>query len=125
MNRLIVAFGFALATFAPSAFAAGDPLEVGPEIYKLLFENERVRVMEVTFKPGAKIAVHSHPDHSVYVVTGGTLRIAPEGAKASDAALDHGSVVFIPAEAHAAENVGPTTMKLIVTELKDPPAKKN
>ena len=59
-----------------------------------------------------------------YVVTGGILRITPEGGKANDAALDHGAVLYIPAENHAAENVGPTTIKVIVTELKDPPAKK-
>lgn len=123
MNRIVIAVVAAFATWMSSAIAA-DPLKVGPDVYRLLFENERVRVMEVTFKPGTKIGLHSHPDHVGYAVTGGTLRLTPEGGKTTDASLDHGSVLYIPAETHAAENVGPTTIKVIVTELKDPPAKK-
>lgn len=121
MNRFPLIAALVAAAWASSGFAA-DPLKVGPDVYRLLFENERVRVLEVTFKPGTKIAMHSHPDHLAYVVTGGVLRLAPQGAKTTDAPLDHGAVLYIPAEAHAAENVGPTTIKVIVTELKDPPS---
>jgi quercetin dioxygenase-like cupin family protein len=52
---------------ARMSFAA-EPLEAAPEMYKLKYENDRVRVMEVTFQPGEKIAEHTHPDHFVYVV---------------------------------------------------------
>lgn len=123
MNRYLLAGAVLFAVWTSSGIAA-DPLTVGPDIYRLLFENDRVRVMEVTFKPGTKIGPHSHPDHVGYVVTGGTLRLTPEGGKSTDASLDHGSVLYIPAETHAAENAGPTTIKVIVTELKDLPKKK-
>jgi len=61
----------ALAALA-APLRAQDPVRVGPDIYKCTFENERVRVCEVTFKPGAKIATHSHPNHLV-------LRCKPSG----------------------------------------------
>lgn len=121
MNRLPLVAALVAAAWVSSGFAA-DPLKVGPDVYRLLFENERVRVLEVTFKPGTKIGFHSHPDHLAYAVTGGLLRLSPQGGKTMDARLDHGAVLYIPAETHAAENVGPTTIKVIVTELKETPA---
>lgn len=113
-----------LLTLVTGVVAAQDPLSVGGDVYKLLFENERIRMLEVTFKPGAKIGSHSHPDHFGYTVMGGTLRITDAAGKVNDAALDQGAVLWIPAETHSAENIGPTTIKVIVTELKEPAAKK-
>ena len=52
---------------------AQDPHKVGPTIYKQKLENAKTRVYEITFKPGAEIAMHGHPDHVVYVVSPGTL----------------------------------------------------
>lgn len=111
--------GVALLVSSSSAFAA-DPLEVAPNMYKKLFENDEVRVMQVTFKPGEKIAEHSHPDHYVYAASAGTLRIHKPGQKASDVSLNVGDVVWIPAETHWAENIGKTQVTLVVNELKHP-----
>jgi len=106
----------------PSAGAApakgGDPLEVGPNIYRKAFDNEQVRVMEVTFKPGDKIALHQHPDHFVYVVTPGKLRISGADGKAQDLDLKAGQAMFLPAQSHSAENPGTTETKLVVVELR-------
>jgi beta-alanine degradation protein BauB len=100
---------------------AADPLQVAPAMYKLNFENDRVRVMEVTFKPGEKIPEHSHPDHFVYVLEGGQLTINKAGAAPSIADLKPGQVLWIPAESHWAQNTGKTKVRLLVNELK--PAK--
>ncbi len=101
---------------------AQDPLAVAPEMYRLLFENDRVRVMEVVFQPGQKIAAHSHPDHFVYVAEAGTLRLFKPDGSSSDAELQVGMVVWINAETHWAENIGTTAVRLVVTELKAPTA---
>ena len=100
---------------------AADPLEVAPTMYKLTFENDRVRVMEVTFKPGEKIPAHSHPDHYAYVLEGGQLTISKAGAAPSVADIKPGQVLWIAAETHSAQNTGKTQVKLLVNELK--PAK--
>ena len=99
---------------------ADDPLTVAPDMYKLLFENDRVRVMEVTFQPGQKIAKHSHPDHYVYVAEGGLLKISKPDGSNVDANLTPGQIVWIPAETHWATNGGKTKIRLIVNELKEP-----
>jgi quercetin dioxygenase-like cupin family protein len=99
---------------------AADPLAVAPDMYKLKFENERVRVMEVTFQPGQKIAEHSHPDHFVVVEEGGKLQISHPDGKVLDADLKVGDVLWINAETHWAVNTGTTVVRLLVTELKEP-----
>jgi beta-alanine degradation protein BauB len=98
---------------------ADDPLTVGPDIYKLLFENDRVRVMQVTFAPGAKIAMHSHPDHVTTIISGGTLKLSYLDGSSKELAGKPGDAVWIPAEAHAAENIGTTEVVAVVTELKE------
>jgi len=100
--------------------AAQDPTKVGPGIYKTVLENEHVRVCEVTFKPGARIAAHSHPDHLVYVVTNGALKLNQQNSEPKYLAAPPGTAVWIPAETHAAENVGDTEVRLVVFELKNP-----
>lgn len=97
---------------------ATDPLEADPDMYKLKFENEKVRVMEVTFQPGQSIAEHTHPDHFVHVEEAGQLKITKSDGTVTNADLKTGDVVWIPAETHRAENTGSTVVRLLVTELK-------
>lgn len=117
--RTMMAALLAAAFLAQSSLAASlDPLSVAPEMYRKLFENGQVRVMEVTFAPGGRIALHSHPDHFVYVVEGGTLRITDDVGKVTDATVSPGQVLWFDAQAHRAENTGGTQVRLTVTELK-------
>jgi quercetin dioxygenase-like cupin family protein len=119
MRIRVAAAALTLLAALPLAAAAQEPAVVGPTIYKQTFDNERVRVFEVTFKKGAEIAMHSHPDHAVYVVTGGKLEITlADGAKnVIDAKA--GETFFLPAQAHSARNAGNGTIRLTVTELKE------
>jgi|CXWL01.1.fsa_nt_gi quercetin dioxygenase-like cupin family protein len=111
---LIVATAVLMATVATTQ----DPHKVGPNIYKMKLENERCRVYEITFKPGASIAIHAHPDHVVYVVTAGTLQITEQGKAPIKLAGKPGDTFFLPAQKHSAKNIGKTTMKALVVELR-------
>jgi beta-alanine degradation protein BauB len=114
---------FAVFALGASSALAQDPAKVGPNIYKCTFDNERVRLCEVTFKPGAKIAVHSHPDHVAYVIRGGTLAVTGEDGKAQEFALKPGQALWLPAQSHSAVNKGKGEVKLVVVELKESPKK--
>ncbi|MBI3550559.1 MAG: cupin domain-containing protein [Elusimicrobia bacterium] len=119
--RNIAVFSMLLAASVAGsgAIAASmDPVDVGPDVYKKVFENEKVRVFEVTFKPGGKIGMHSHPDHFAYAITDGSLKITNESGKTMDANVKAGDVMWINAESHKAENAGAGEVKLLVTELK-------
>lgn len=115
VKAVIVELKIAGGTAAP---AGKDPLKAGGKMYKLLLDDPRVRVLEVTFKAGQKIAKHTHPDHAVYVVEGGKLKISPEGAEAQEMDLPAGAAVTIPAGQHSAVNTGKTKVRAIVFELK-------
>ena len=101
-----------------------DPTKVGPEIYKSIFENERVRVNEIHFKPGAHIDFHQHPDHVIYWTEAGTLRVYNKGADSVDVTGKVGQAMFLPACNHAATNIGKTDVRLVQVELKEPAAAK-
>lgn len=124
MKRLlfpVLVFALALPVLLlPEAAAAQDPVKVGSNVYKQVFENERVRVSDVRFKPGDKIAKHSHPDHFIYVLEQGKLRISKPDGTSSEADFQVGQVVWITAETHWAENIGSTELHALVVELKEP-----
>jgi len=118
-SRLIMWTALLVVGLAVRLVCAQDPLQVGPTIYKLLFENERVRVFEVRFKPGERIAMHSHPDHMVYVLADGQLQLSSPDGKSVEVGLQAGQTLWIPAQTHAAENVGATDAHSLVVELKE------
>jgi beta-alanine degradation protein BauB len=121
MHRRLSLLLFAAALVAVTSKAgapAKDPLTVGPDIYRLILENERVRVMEARFQPGEKIGPHAHPDHVVVVTSAGKLVVTDAKGKTQEFDAKVGDTFFIAAETHSAENVGTTEFVCVVTELK-------
>lgn len=107
-----------LASVSAVAEESSDPLVLAPDKYTKLFENEQVRVAELRIKPGDSIPMHSHPDHFVYVISGGTLNLSHPDGTSADVAVEAGKVLWIPAESHATVNTGTTEVRLVVSELK-------
>lgn len=98
---------------------AQDPVKAASNVYKnVLLDNEHVRVLQVEFAPGEVAAWHQHPDHVIYVLAGGKLEITDKGKPANTMELKAGDTIYMPAVTHMAKNVGTTTVKLVVTELK-------
>jgi quercetin dioxygenase-like cupin family protein len=114
----------AVSVFVAGTVSAQDPLTVGPNIYKKILENDRVRMLEVTFAPGDSIGMHSHPDHAVYAITGGKLRVTTSDGQTQVADLKAGTPIWFPAVIHGAKNIGTTRLKLLVVELKEAPGMK-
>jgi len=94
-----------------------DPMMAAANVYEFLNENERARVLKVTFKPGDTAKMHHHPQHVVYVLNGGKLKLTSEG-KTQELDLKEGSVLFLEEQNHEATNVGKTKITLLVVELK-------
>ena len=97
-----------------------DPTVAAGDVYKLVMENERVRVFDVRFKPGQKAAMHAHPDHVVYVLSDYTLNLMLPDGSSQKVPLKAGQALWIGAGPHAAENVGTTEGHALVVELKEP-----
>ena len=123
MKRFILMLSVLVALFSIPAFAEDKiypgPQEGAPNIYKQVFDNDRVRVSEIKFEPGEKAAMHTHPYvHVVYILEGGELTIThPDGTSAVVTAKA-GDVFWFPAETHEAVNTGKTVVRATVTEIK-------
>ena len=96
-----------------------DPTEVSPEKYTVLLENEHVRIVEYVINPGEKDAWHTHPPKASYIVSGGKLRITPEGADSFVVQEDTGNATWMGALGrHFGENVGTTPVRIVLVEIK-------
>jgi len=94
-----------------------DPLVAANNVYKLLFENDKVRVLQVVSGRGDVAKMHHHPDHVVYVVKGGNVALTSRG-KTEEIELKTGSAIFLDEQDHEMKNIGNATIELIVNELK-------
>jgi beta-alanine degradation protein BauB len=99
--------------------AWADPAMVAGDVYKLVMENERVRVFDVQFKPGQKTVMHGHPDHVVYVLANYTLNLMLPDGSSQVIPLKAGQAFWMGAGQHAAENIGKTDGHALVIELKE------
>src|SRR5437773_8665371 len=55
---------------------AQDPVKTSPQYYKVLLENNQVRVLEYRLKAGEKEPMHSHSADVVYVLSGTKLKFS-------------------------------------------------
>ena len=101
-----------------ASVASQDPLVVNSKTIALKLENARVRVLEATIKPGDKEAVHSHPAYVIYVIEGGKFRNHATDGTVTDGEFKTGDVIYRDAVTHWAENIGSTTIRLELIELK-------
>lgn len=95
-----------------------DPVEVSPNNYKVLLENEHVRVLEMNLPAGRKDEVHSHPAETVYFLSGGKAKIRLPNGDAVDAEIPDGHVMWNEAWTHQVENVGSSNIRAIIVEDK-------
>lgn len=96
-----------------------DVLTASPANFKLLLENEHVRVLEYTLKPGEKDTPHTHPAKSSYVVTGGKIKVYLENGETIIVDEVTGTASWMGYTGkHYVENIGNTTIKIIITEVK-------
>jgi quercetin dioxygenase-like cupin family protein len=107
-----------LVLLAYSGAAAQDPAVVNAKTIKVKLENDRVRVLEATLQPGDKEQVHAHPASIIYVVSGGKTRNHAADGKISEATYAAGDTIYREPLTHWAENIGTTTIHLMVIELK-------
>src|SRR5260370_30205400 len=97
---------------------AQDPAKVDPAHYKVLLDNEYVRILDVRQKPGDKSPMHSHPHHAVYWLTSSTLKFTSPDGKKNTVTTKAGQVVWRDAETHTVEITSKTESHALDIELK-------
>ena len=96
-----------------------DVLKVAANAYKLLMENEKVRVLDIRLKPGEKAPMHNHPSsHVVYVMNNAKFKLTFPDGKTGEFDLKSGEALWMEAGSHATENIGTTDGHNLVVEIK-------
>jgi hypothetical protein len=105
-----------------------DAVIAAPNHHKLMFENERVRILEVRIAPGELVPVHTHRwPSAIYVAQQSDfLRRDAKGNLLFDSRTEGPPATkplvqwAPPLPPHSVENIGATEILLITAELKEP-----
>ena len=109
------------ALFLATRVLAQDPVPLYPDNYKVLLENDRVRVLEFVLRKGATEKFHHHPAAVTYVLSPFKIRFTfPDGStKVREAKA--GDVLFGEEVTHSPLNIGETDARGILVEMKTLP----
>jgi quercetin dioxygenase-like cupin family protein len=96
-----------------------DPVKVDPKEYKVMFENEQVRVLDVKIGGGKTAPMHEHGlNRVVAYLTDQKIRVTAEDGKSDVVEHKAGDVAFAGPAKHKEENLNPTPFEVMVVELK-------
>jgi beta-alanine degradation protein BauB len=116
MRRILAFVLFFVAAIA----VAQDVAVVNPKTTKVTLDNNRVRVIEAVLQPGQKEQLHSHPPSVVYIIAGGKVRNHSADGRTNEIEYKPGDTFYREPLTHWAENIGTTTIRLVLVELKQP-----
>ena len=106
----------------PVMASAQDPVPRYPRHYRVLAENDRVRVLDFRLRKGDTEEPHSRPAHVLYVLEPFTIRFALLRGRTAVRKAKTGDVLFSEAVTHSPTNIGTTDAHGILIELKTPDA---
>jgi hypothetical protein len=101
---------------------AQDAATSDPRSFRVVVENERVRVLEYKSGPGFSVCgqgMHYHPDRVTVSLTGARVKATSAEGKTVVRDVPPGHVLFAPSETHSTENIGGSGTRLYMIELKD------
>jgi hypothetical protein len=126
LNRrqlLLAGLGGMAAQLGAARAIAQDPAKVMPRSFRVVLENDKVRVLEFTSRPGMGICgegMHSHPARVNIVMSGWQSLASKPGSPPRAQERKDGEVFWRDAETHKVENVGKTNARVLMVELKAP-----
>jgi quercetin dioxygenase-like cupin family protein len=111
-----------LASHAMSSALAQDAARMQPAAYRVVFENDKTRVLEFVSRPRSEVCgvgKHSHPAHLTVALTDAKVRVTLPDGKQIVATNKAGDVFWSEAETHVVENIGGADMRALIVEYKD------
>lgn len=120
MNRILFCAAITLGVMSGAFAQTADPTYKGdPDVYKIVYEDANLRIIESVRKVGVTDKIHSHPIASViYAVTDCKTKQTAEG-KSMETDSKAGSARLLPViPAHTAENIGTNDCKQLFIEKK-------
>ena len=94
------------------------PKDSDPDKYRIVFENERVRVYDYKDKPGDKTKMHHHDAFALYALTAFKRKLHLDNGKEIIREFKGGETIWSEAQNHIGENIGETSTHVLIVELK-------
>jgi len=107
-------------TDMPAYDPAMDLALTGGDSIEMLGDTLGIKMYIGSMAPGDSVAWHYHPDHTIYVLEGGTLAVYFEGEEKQTMELPDGIGLISPPMTDAAVNIGNTTIKLLTHDIYRP-----
>jgi quercetin dioxygenase-like cupin family protein len=117
LGALLATLAFAVSS---GVMAQQDAVKLSPQYYKVLLENDQVRVVEYRLKPGEKEIMHAHPAGVLYGFGDAKLKVTFPDGRVEEIVATGGEAHWRNPVAHALENVGNTEAHALVVEPKNP-----
>lgn len=109
------------ATSMPAYDPAMDSYHVGGKGVKRLGDTLGIKMYELIVEPGESWALHSHPDHSFYVVQGGKIALFIKATGRMDTVTFPSGMGLINGPlSDSGKNIGKTTIRGVVTDIYRP-----
>jgi hypothetical protein len=110
------------AAVQPPSGTTADPERptTAPDSYRVVMENDRVRMIEVHVKPRSKVNVESPAERErfLYMLTDGALVLAPPGKTPYEFALQAGETAVFPAVSPVVQNDTDQPVRALMVEIK-------
>jgi hypothetical protein len=119
----LLGFGALLAaTLAASAQADPERPVTPPDSYRVVMENDRMRMIEIHIKARSRVNVDSPAgrDRFLYMLSDGALILAPPGKTPYEFALHAGETAVFPAVSPTVENDTDSAVRALMVEIKTP-----
>lgn len=100
---------------------AQDAAKVDSNHYKVVFENSQMRVLHISYGPGEKSVMHSHPEGVAIFITDGKVKFTFPDGKTQTTTVKAGQVIWLPAQTHLPKNIGTKRFELYQIEMKPQP----
>ncbi len=110
----------ALLVSMPLLAAAQDPLQTDGDKYKLVLQNDRVRVLEYRDKPGDRTSRHTHRDFVLHALSSFKRRLTFGDGRVVEREFTAGETVWMESQSHIGENIGTTETHVLLVELMEP-----
>lgn len=108
-------------TTMPAYDPAMDPLTTGGQMIKKMGDTLGVKMYEFTVKPGQSWGLHTHPDHTVYMLQGGKMALYMREAGRHDTLTFPTGMAFVSGSlSDSGKNIGNTIIKMLVTDIYRP-----
>lgn len=115
MNQKLSAVALALLS---SVAWAQDPVSTDGDKYKVLLDNEHVRVLSYTDRPGDATHQHEHPAFVVYALAPFKRKLTLADGRTLTREFKAGDILYSNGETHIGENVGQTPTQVLMVEMK-------